>query len=150
MEKLGLTPDELKCHVDLGVFCHLVPLSVQAEMTVSRAYGWFRKGGMRHMVVVDKRNCVQGMLTRKDWLKADPAEVVRGLEADSEEMARAASGPGGKVNWGTAGNFLQRRLSALRAPSREASGTGFGLQSDRLQSSRSVSFTDAGHVTAAV
>jgi chloride channel 7 len=56
--------------VDVGTFMHRAPLSVQADHPASRTHVLFTTLGLRHLCVVDRRNRVVGVITRKDVNRA--------------------------------------------------------------------------------
>lgn len=70
IDRLGLTNVERAMRCDLGAFMKIAPLSVTRRCASWRALGYFRACALRHLVVVDDRNVVVGMLTRKDLIGA--------------------------------------------------------------------------------
>ncbi|CAL8070215.1 unnamed protein product [Orchesella dallaii] len=55
-------------HVNLLPYINTSAISVPRDFSLYRAYMMFRGLGLRHMVVVDRYNQVEGVITRKDLL----------------------------------------------------------------------------------
>lgn len=62
----GLTPEMYHYHVDLRAIMSPTPYNVLYSASFPRIYRLFRSLGLRHLVVIDDRNQVVGMITRKD------------------------------------------------------------------------------------
>jgi len=56
--------------VDLRPIMNPVPISVQLQCPLSRVFVLFRSLGIRHLCVVDSRNEVQGIITRKEIMSS--------------------------------------------------------------------------------
>lgn len=65
---LPLVEEDYDNYVDLRPYLNLSSLTVSKYFSFTEAYNMFRAEGLRHLVVVDEKNCVVGMLTRKDFL----------------------------------------------------------------------------------
>jgi len=52
--------------VDLSYYMHVAPYTVSHKALLSRVFRLFRTMGLRHLIVVNHRNRVVGMITRKD------------------------------------------------------------------------------------
>lgn len=61
--------DDLDCTFDLTPFYNQCPFSVHSGFLLTLAFRLFRTMGLRHLPVVDERNYVVGMITRKDLLE---------------------------------------------------------------------------------
>ena len=57
--------------LDLRPFMNHAPLTVRQECSAARVYRMFAALGLRHLCVVDARNHVCGIITRKDLCKYD-------------------------------------------------------------------------------
>ena len=77
--------------VDLSPFMDTSAFFVQESCSAERAYTLFCAMGLRHMPVVDSRNGVVGMLTRKDLLVGGGARRRRG-EGGAGGRARGGGG----------------------------------------------------------
>lgn len=83
---LELDPTLAAATVDLVPYANASAFKVQDTVALERAYILFRSMGLRHLVVVDSRNRVRGMVTRKDLLgyRLDEA-VARAIRRDGGE-----------------------------------------------------------------
>ncbi|KAI8462301.1 MAG: voltage gated chloride channel-domain-containing protein, partial [Monoraphidium minutum] len=61
-----LAPALVEAEVDLTPYVNTSAFRVQDSLSLERAYILFRSMGLRHLVVVDEHNHVQGIVTRKD------------------------------------------------------------------------------------
>lgn len=61
-----MSQDERECTMDLSEFMNPSPYTVPQEASLPRVFKLFRALGLRHLVVVDNRNQVVGLVTRKD------------------------------------------------------------------------------------
>jgi chloride channel 7 len=95
LNHLELDPALAAATVDLIPYTNASAFKCQDTVALERAYILFRSMGLRHLVVVDSRNRVRGMLTRKDLL---------GYRLD-EAVARAIRRDGGEGSLG-AGDWL--------------------------------------------
>uniref|UniRef100_A0A6G1SH30 Chloride channel protein n=1 Tax=Aceria tosichella TaxID=561515 RepID=A0A6G1SH30_9ACAR len=77
----GLSEESYKFHVDLRSIMNPTPYIVHHSSSFPRIFQIFRSLGLRHLVVIDDRNQVVGMITRKDL-----ARYVR--ERDSDGLFR--------------------------------------------------------------
>lgn len=89
------------------------PLTVRKEMSAARVHRTFVTLGMRHLCVVNNRNHVIGMITRKDLVRA--SHDSHGPEAaismtHSYLAQQAAGGAGGNESLGAA---VRRGLRSL-------------------------------------
>lgn len=62
----GLSEEMYDYHVDLRAIMNPTPYTVLYSASFPRIYKLFRSLGLRHLVVIDDRNQVVGMITRKD------------------------------------------------------------------------------------
>ncbi|CAF4372932.1 unnamed protein product [Rotaria magnacalcarata] len=65
IESVHLTNDERELYCDLRPYMNLA-YTVSHRSTLPRIFGMFRGLGLRHLVVVNDKNEVVGMITRKD------------------------------------------------------------------------------------
>jgi chloride channel 7 len=88
---LDLPPALAAALVDLVPYANASAFKVQDTVALERAYILFRSMGLRHLVVVDSRNRVRGMVTRKDLLgyRLDEA-VARAIRRDGGEACLGA------------------------------------------------------------
>lgn len=63
---LHVSPNDRKLTVNLALFMNVSPFAVQDVTSLPRVFKLFRALGLRHVVVVNSQNHVQGMITRKD------------------------------------------------------------------------------------
>ena len=63
-----LAPALVEAEVDLTPYANTSAFVVPDSFSLERAYILFRSMGLRHLVVVDERNRVRGIVTRKDLL----------------------------------------------------------------------------------
>jgi chloride channel 7 len=68
IESVKLTPEEKMMYLDLTPYMNRTPFIVQDNSSLRRVYTLFRTMGLRHLVVVDKKNSVVGIITRKDLI----------------------------------------------------------------------------------
>ncbi|XP_071067558.1 H(+)/Cl(-) exchange transporter 7 isoform X2 [Dasypus novemcinctus] len=66
IQSIHVSQDERECSVDLSEFMNPSPYTVPQEASLPRVFKLFRALGLRHLVVVDNRNQVVGLVTRKD------------------------------------------------------------------------------------
>ncbi|XP_019395598.1 PREDICTED: H(+)/Cl(-) exchange transporter 7 [Crocodylus porosus] len=66
IQSIHVSQDERECMMDLTEFMNPSPYTVPQEASLPRVFKLFRALGLRHLVVVDNRNEVVGMVTRKD------------------------------------------------------------------------------------
>uniref|UniRef100_A0A8C3UW70 Chloride channel protein n=1 Tax=Catharus ustulatus TaxID=91951 RepID=A0A8C3UW70_CATUS len=66
IQSIHVSQDERECMIDLSEFMNPSPYTVPQEASLPRVFKLFRALGLRHLVVVDNRNEVVGMVTRKD------------------------------------------------------------------------------------
>nr|XP_009672961.1 PREDICTED: H(+)/Cl(-) exchange transporter 7 [Struthio camelus australis] len=66
IQSIHVSQDERECMMDLSEFMNPSPYTVPQEASLPRVFKLFRALGLRHLVVVDNRNEVVGMVTRKD------------------------------------------------------------------------------------
>eukprot|EP00026_Physarum_polycephalum_P002045 Phypoly_transcript_02049.p1 GENE.Phypoly_transcript_02049~~Phypoly_transcript_02049.p1 ORF type:complete len:942 (+),score=158.82 Phypoly_transcript_02049:112-2937(+) len=66
--------------VDLSPYINITVYSVNEEFAVSEAYTMFRTMGLRHLIVVNERNKVKGMITKKDLLEHSCLEKYKELK----------------------------------------------------------------------
>ncbi|NWW18025.1 CLCN7 protein, partial [Falcunculus frontatus] len=66
IQSIHVSQDERDCMIDLSEFMNPSPYTVPQEASLPRVFKLFRALGLRHLVVVDNRNEVVGMVTRKD------------------------------------------------------------------------------------
>jgi hypothetical protein len=89
-----LAPALVEAEVDLTPYVNTSAFKVQDALSLERAYILFRSMGLRHLVVVDEHNRVQGIVTRKDLMG------FRLDEALGRALRRVASaGALGQQNW---------------------------------------------------
>lgn len=63
-----IPPKDLKFTINLKIFMNRSVHSAMENASVSKIFEIFRALGLRHLVVVDKKNEVRGVITRKDFL----------------------------------------------------------------------------------
>ncbi|GLE00184.1 hypothetical protein PINS_up008911 [Pythium insidiosum] len=78
---IRLDDDERDLWMDLTPYLNPTPHVVQDQTPVPRAFRLFRSLGLRHLVVLNRRNEVRGVVTRKDLT---PSHLKACLEALSE------------------------------------------------------------------
>lgn len=99
VEELSITETDRDCWLDLRPYTDTAPFTVQDCTSVQRTYMTFRTLGLRHLIVVDAANRVQGIITRKDldeptleerlaWLLDDFEMESYQHEAHPSTMAR--------------------------------------------------------------
>ncbi|XP_073414652.1 H(+)/Cl(-) exchange transporter 7 isoform X1 [Dendrobates tinctorius] len=66
IQSIHVSQDECECLMDLTEFMNPTPYTVPQEASLPRVFKLFRALGLRHLVVVDDRNRVVGLVTRKD------------------------------------------------------------------------------------
>jgi chloride channel 7 len=70
IDQMEFEPEDLDCTFDLSPFYNQSPFSVHSGFLLTLAFRLFRTMGLRHLPVVDERNYVVGIITRKDLLDA--------------------------------------------------------------------------------
>ncbi|RLN92598.1 hypothetical protein BBJ28_00017181, partial [Nothophytophthora sp. Chile5] len=78
---IQLDEDERDLWMDLTPYMNPTPHIVQEQTPVPRAFRLFRSLGLRHLIVLNRRNEVRGVITRKDLT---PSHLKFCLEALSE------------------------------------------------------------------
>lgn len=78
IQSIHVSRDERDCMIDLTEFMNPTPYTVPENSYFQRVFRLFRALGLRHLVVVDSRNRVVGIVTRKDLAKY--RESRNGLE----------------------------------------------------------------------
>ncbi|XP_053550619.1 H(+)/Cl(-) exchange transporter 7 [Bombina bombina] len=66
IQSIHVSQDERDCLMDLTDFMNPTPYTVPQEASLPRVFKLFRALGLRHLVVVDCKNRVVGLVTRKD------------------------------------------------------------------------------------
>uniref|UniRef100_A0A8D2M1E9 Chloride channel protein n=1 Tax=Zonotrichia albicollis TaxID=44394 RepID=A0A8D2M1E9_ZONAL len=66
IQSIHVSQDERECMIDLSEFMNPSPYTVPQVTSWQGVFKLFRALGLRHLVVVDNRNEVVGMVTRKD------------------------------------------------------------------------------------
>lgn len=66
VEDLSIPTEELDHEIDLTPYMNPSPYTVFVTASLARIFYLFRALGLRHLVVVDENNFVQGIVTRKD------------------------------------------------------------------------------------
>jgi len=74
--------------IDLRPHCDRSPFVVNELLSLRRVFRLFSSMGLRHLVVVDARSCVVGMITRKDFLKHTSYTDVQRLVSARREESR--------------------------------------------------------------
>lgn len=69
VRSLSLTQNEQRLWLDLRPYMNLNPIRVVQTCPMPRVYRVFRTMGLRHLIVVDARNVVKGVITRKNLSK---------------------------------------------------------------------------------
>lgn len=69
VDTLAITKAERQRWLDLRPYCNTAPYTVNEAASVPRTYRLFRLLGMRHLLVVDRKNCLVGVITRHDLLE---------------------------------------------------------------------------------
>jgi hypothetical protein len=101
---------------------------IDSRFSLLRAYQLFRAQGLRHLVVVNRTNCVCGILTRKDLMSGNIEEVLLQKAADevdtlAEELER---GSRNGDDYGAPELLRSTSLQAPRIESIEEEGDGEG------------------------
>ncbi|KAJ0409404.1 hypothetical protein P43SY_002294 [Pythium insidiosum] len=86
---IRLDEDERDLWMDLTPYLNPTPHVVQDQTPVPRAFRLFRSLGLRHLVVLNRRNEVRGMVTRKDLT---PSHLKTCLEALNESEKQRIRG----------------------------------------------------------
>jgi len=63
--------------VDLKPYVNSAALAIPENFPLSQTYELFRSMGLRHLTVVDRFNCVAGILTRHNLLEENLSELVK-------------------------------------------------------------------------
>ncbi|OWZ21547.1 Chloride Channel (ClC) protein [Phytophthora megakarya] len=86
---IQLDEEERDLWMDLTPYMNPTPHTVQEQTPVPRAFRLFRSLGLRHLIVVNRRNEVRGMITRKDLT---PAHLKFCLESLSDTEKQRIQG----------------------------------------------------------
>ncbi|KAL0585514.1 hypothetical protein ABG067_004655 [Albugo candida] len=89
IEEIKLDRDEQDLWMDLTPYLNPTPHTVQEQTPVPRAFRLYRSLGLRHLVVLNRRNEVCGIITRKDLT---PAHLKACLEGLSEKEKQKIQG----------------------------------------------------------
>lgn len=81
IQEIKLDQEERDLWMDLTPYMNPTPHTIQDQTPVPRAFRLFRSLGLRHLVVLNRRNEVRGLITRKDLT---PAHLKLCLESLSE------------------------------------------------------------------
>lgn len=65
---MPITKKDLAYSINLKTFMNRSVHSAMENASVAKIFEIFRALGLRHLVVVDKKNDVRGVITRKDFL----------------------------------------------------------------------------------
>lgn len=65
---IPISEKDLAFSINLKIFMNRSVHSAMENASVSKIFEIFRALGLRHLVVVDKKNDVRGVITRKDFL----------------------------------------------------------------------------------
>lgn len=68
LHKYASDPRYSSLYIDLKMFANQSALSIPEKFSLQRTYIIFRTLGLRHLTVVDCRNSVKGVITRKDLM----------------------------------------------------------------------------------
>ncbi|TMW67753.1 hypothetical protein Poli38472_007425 [Pythium oligandrum] len=82
---IKLDEDELDLWMDLTPYMNATPHTVQDQTPVPRAFRLFRSLGLRHLVVLNRRHEVRGIVTRKDLTPSHLKSCLEGL-SETEKM----------------------------------------------------------------
>ncbi|XP_064608888.1 H(+)/Cl(-) exchange transporter 7-like [Liolophura sinensis] len=66
IQQIHISPQERECTIDLQPFMNPAPYTVYDVASLPRVFRLFRALGLRHVVVINDKNQVIGMVTRKD------------------------------------------------------------------------------------
>ncbi|KAI9981920.1 hypothetical protein PInf_009703 [Phytophthora infestans] len=86
---IQLDEEERDLWMDLTPYMNPTPHTVQEQTPVPRAFRLFRSLGLRHLIVLNRRNEVRGVITRKDLT---PAHLKFCLESLSETEKQRIQG----------------------------------------------------------
>ncbi|CEG36884.1 chloride channel family [Plasmopara halstedii] len=86
---IQLDDDERDLWMDLTPYMNPTPHTVQEQTPVPRAFRLFRSLGLRHLIVLNRRNEVRGVITRKDLT---PAHLKFCLESLNETEKQRIQG----------------------------------------------------------
>jgi chloride channel 7 len=86
---IQLDDEEMDLWMDLTPYMNPTPHIVQEQTPVPRAFRLFRSLGLRHLIVLNRRNEVRGVITRKDLT---PAHLKFCLESLSETEKQRIQG----------------------------------------------------------
>uniref|UniRef100_K3W4Y1 Chloride channel protein n=1 Tax=Globisporangium ultimum (strain ATCC 200006 / CBS 805.95 / DAOM BR144) TaxID=431595 RepID=K3W4Y1_GLOUD len=89
IHEIKLDEDERDLWMDLTPYMNPTPHTVQDQTPVPRAFRLFRSLGLRHLIVLNRRNEVRGMITRKDLT---PRHLKTCLESLSETEKQRIQG----------------------------------------------------------
>eukprot|EP01087_Luapelamoeba_hula_P020483 TRINITY_DN6995_c0_g1_i1.p1 TRINITY_DN6995_c0_g1~~TRINITY_DN6995_c0_g1_i1.p1 ORF type:complete len:829 (+),score=84.74 TRINITY_DN6995_c0_g1_i1:87-2573(+) len=94
IQDVGLSQEEQATKVlNLRPYMNVNPIKVVITCPVSRIFRVFRTLGLRHIVVVDASNVVQGIITRKDISKRSAIHLLRLQETGEIESLRPSNRP---------------------------------------------------------
>jgi len=126
---MRLTPQDRDAKIDLRPFMDPSPYVANELMPLRRVYRFFNEIGVRHLCVIDCREQVVGMITRKD---VQPETIERRLmcEENLAEVKQLLDGPKpGVEKRGSTGHVLSS-LKNLFGPNKGASAANVGVSAD--------------------
>ena len=120
IDSLDISREERQRWVDLRPYCNTAPFPIHEAASVPRTYRLFRLLGMRHLLVVDRRGHLVGIITRHDLLEE---HILAALQHSPllrtktvwtmRRPAEEGSGEGGRgVGGNAAGNGVASPASA--------------------------------------
>ncbi|RLN67619.1 hypothetical protein BBP00_00001504 [Phytophthora kernoviae] len=82
---IQLDDEERELWMDLTPYMNPTPHTVQEQTPVPRAFRLFRSLGLRHLIVLNRRNEVRGVITRKDLTPAHLKFCLEGLSETEKQ-----------------------------------------------------------------
>ena len=74
--------------IDLSNYVNTSAMSVQLRFSLLRTYVLFRALGLRHLIVVDEKNYVKGILTRKDLMGFAIEDKLHHVRSQAKEKSK--------------------------------------------------------------
>jgi len=91
VDELNVTESDRGCWLDLRPYADTAPFTVQDCCSIQRSYRIFRTLGLRHLVVVDAKNWVVGVITRKDLDEATLDEKLAWVSDEADNLESFAT-----------------------------------------------------------